>query len=253
MRSVALAVTRRNLRHAFTNPALLLPSILFPLVFLLAFAGGLSNVGNVPGFDFPAGYTAFQFVFVFLQAAAFGGIFTGFGIAADWETGFARRLLLAAPHRGGLLIGYVAAALCRFLFPGTVVTAAALLAGMEVLGGPAEMAGLVTLGLLISAASTLFAAGVSMRAKTLQAGPFMQIPIFLILFLAPVYVPLDLLSGWIEHAAAFNPATALLQAGRGFISGAQQTTALGFVCGVSIVAAMTLYAMRGLRRVERGL
>ena len=51
------------------------------LFFFVAFAGGLSNVGNVPGFDFEPGYTAFQFVFVLLQSAAFGGVFTGFGIA----------------------------------------------------------------------------------------------------------------------------------------------------------------------------
>ena len=63
------------------NPALLLPSLIFPLFFFTAFAGGLSSVGNVPGFDFPSGYTAFQFVFVLLQAAAFGGVFTGFSIA----------------------------------------------------------------------------------------------------------------------------------------------------------------------------
>ena len=43
----------------------------------------------MPGFDFPSGYTAFQFVFVLLQASAFGGVFTGFGIAADFENGFA--------------------------------------------------------------------------------------------------------------------------------------------------------------------
>ena len=60
------------------NPAFLLPSIIFPLFFFTAFAGGLSSVGNVPGFDFPSGYTAFQFVFVLLQSAAFGGVFTGF-------------------------------------------------------------------------------------------------------------------------------------------------------------------------------
>ena len=78
-RHVATAVARRSLIHGFTNPALLVPSILFPLVFLIAFAGGLSAVGDVPGFDFPSGYTAFQFVFVFLQSAAFGGVFTGFG------------------------------------------------------------------------------------------------------------------------------------------------------------------------------
>ena len=58
-----------------------------------------------------------------------------------------------------------------------------------------------------------------MRLRTMQAGPAMQIPVFLILFLAPVYVPLDLLTGWIHGVASVNPLTALLEAGRGFISG----------------------------------
>ena len=62
---------------------------------------GCRASATCPGFDFPSGYTAFQFVFVLLQAAAFGGVFTGFGIAADFERGFARRLLLAAPNRLG--------------------------------------------------------------------------------------------------------------------------------------------------------
>ncbi len=93
----------RRSTGSLTKPQLLLPSLIFPLFFFVAFAGGLSNVGNVPGFDFPSGYTAFQFVFVLLQAAAFGGVFTGFAIAADFESGFSRRLLLAAPHRLGVL------------------------------------------------------------------------------------------------------------------------------------------------------
>ena len=75
---------------------LLIPSLIFPLFFFVAFAGGLSQVNNVPGFDFPLGYTAFQFVFVLLQSAAFGGVFTGFGIARDFET----RLRPPAPARG---------------------------------------------------------------------------------------------------------------------------------------------------------
>src|SRR4051812_7065463 len=116
--TVAAAVLRRNLIHAFKNPALLVPSIVFPLLFLVAFAGGLSNVANVPGFDFPSGYTAFQFVFVFLQAAAFGGVFTGFATAADFESGFGRRLLLGAPRREGGGAGGAVAALRRLLPPG---------------------------------------------------------------------------------------------------------------------------------------
>ena len=138
--SVAGAVLRRNLIHAFKNPALLVPSIVFPLVFLTANAGGLSNVANVPGFHWTLGYTAFQFVFVFLQAAAFGGVFTGFAIAADFETGFGQRLLLASPRRGGIIAGYVLAAVVRYAVTGTVVTVAALLAGMRVAGSAPELA-----------------------------------------------------------------------------------------------------------------
>ena len=57
----------------------------------------------MPGFDYPGGYTAFQFVFVLLQSAAFGGVFTGFGIARDFESGFGKRLMLASPNRVGIL------------------------------------------------------------------------------------------------------------------------------------------------------
>ena len=91
---VAGGVAYRGLKKIATNPQLLLPSLIFPLFFFVAFAGGLSSVGDVPGFDFPSGYTAFQFVFVLLQASAFGGVFTGFGIASDFENGFSRRLML---------------------------------------------------------------------------------------------------------------------------------------------------------------
>ena len=94
--SVARAVAWRMIHNFTHNPAFLLPSIIFPLFFFTAFAGGLSNVGNVPGFDFPSGYTAFQFVFVLLQSAAFGGVFTGFSVAADFERGFGIALVLCA-------------------------------------------------------------------------------------------------------------------------------------------------------------
>ena len=68
-------------------------------------------------------------MFVLLQSAAFGGVFTGFGIARDFESGFARRLLLAAPHRSGIVFGYAIAALLRWLVTATVLTVVALAVG----------------------------------------------------------------------------------------------------------------------------
>ncbi len=249
-RKIALAVAWRSIHNFLTNPAFLVPGIVFPLFFFTAFAGGLSAVAGAPGFDFEGGYTAFQFVFVLLQSAAFGGVFTGFGIARDFETGFARRYLLAATDRRGIVAGYAMAALVRALITWTILTTVALIAGMEVGGSGVEIFGLYGLAVLVNLAATLWAAGVAMRVRSIQGGPLMQFPTFLVLFLAPVYVPLSLLSGWIHTVASLNPVTALLEAGRGFISGDATQVALAFALAVVLPVLFALWARGGLKRAE---
>ena len=249
-RSIALAVAWRSIHNFLGNPAFLVPAIVFPLFFFVSFAGGLSAIANVPGFDFPIGYTAFQFVFVLLQSAAFGGVFTGFGIARDFETGFARRYLLAASNRSGIVAGYAIAALARAFVTWTVLTTIALIAGMEIAGSAGEIVALYVLAILVNVAATMWAAGVAMRVRSIQGGPLMQFPTFLVLFLAPVYVPLSLLSGWIHAVASVNPVTALLEAGRGFISGDPAVVGLAFTVAVALPVLFSLWARGGLRRAE---
>ena len=212
---------------------------MFPLFFFTAFAGGLSQVSELPGFDFPPGYTAFQFCFVLIQSAAFGGVFTGFGIARDFESGFARRLLLAAPNRSGIVLGYALAALARWTVTATVLTVVALIFGMNVFGGAVDVVGMYTLALLINVAGLLWACGIAMRFRTIQAGPIMQMPVFLILFFAPVYVPLALLTGWIETAATLNPLTYVLEATRSMLAGDEIHVISAFVIAVGLVSVFT--------------
>jgi ABC-2 type transport system permease protein len=245
------AVAWRALHNVFTNPSLLIPSLVFPLFFFVAFAGGLSSVDEVPGFDFPLGYTAFQFVFVLLQSAVFGGVFTGFGIARDFETGFARRLLVAAPNRVGIVLGYAAAALVRWLLTAAILTGVALVAGMQVGGDGVDLFGLYSLAVLLNVAAIFWAAGVAMRLRTMQAGPVMQMPAFLVLFFAPVYVPLSLLHGWIHALATINPVTRVLEAGRSFLAGSPTEVGVAFAVAFALVAAFSLWALRGLRSAER--
>jgi ABC-2 type transport system permease protein len=250
-RAVTEAVAWRTLHNVFTNPSLLIPSLVFPLFFFVAFAGGLSSVDEVPGFEFPLGYTAFQFVFVLLQSAVFGGVFTGFGIARDFETGFARRLLVAAPNRAGIVLGYAAAALIRWLLTAAVLTGIALAAGMQVGGDGVDLFGLYALAVLLNVAAIFWAAGVAMRLRTMQAGPVMQMPAFLVLFFAPVYVPLSLLDGWIHALATVNPVTRVLEAGRSFLAGSPTNAAVAFTVAFALLAAFSLWALRGLRSAER--
>jgi ABC-2 type transport system permease protein len=250
-RSVALAVAWRSAHNYFTNPAMVVPGLLFPLFFFTAFAGGLSRVAQVPGFDFPPGYTAWVYGFVLLQASAFGGVFTGFGIARDFESGWARRVLLAASARGGIIAGYWIGAMLRAGFTIVVITIVALIAGLQVGGDGLDLVGLYTLALLVNAAAALFAAGVAMRMRTMQAGPAMQVPVFLLLFLAPVWLPLDLLSGWVHALASVNPVTLFLDADRSLIAGSPEKLLAAFAVLAGLILLMLVWARGGLRSAER--
>jgi ABC-2 type transport system permease protein len=248
--SVARGVSWRALHNALTNPSLLIPSLIFPLFFFTAFAGGLARVRDVPGFDYPLGYTAFQFVFVLLQSGAFGGVFTGFSIARDFESGFARRLLLAAPHRFGIVLGYGAAALVRWFITVSLLTVVALAAGMQVGGSGVDLFGLYALGFILNVAALLWSCGVAMRLRTMQAAPIMQMPVFLVLFFAPVYVPLSLLQGWIHGVASVNPVTFVVEAGRGFLAAEPTQVAQAFAVGLGLALLFGVWAVRGLRKAE---
>lgn len=248
---VARAIAWRGMHTYIRRADLFIPSLVFPLVFFASFAGGLSALGSVPGFHFPAGYTAFQFVFVMLQAAMFSGLFTGFTVAFDFESGFARRLMLAAGDRRGILFGYALVALSRAAITLAVVTVVALISGMQITGDGVDLFGLYGLAALLVLVGYGWAAGVAFRFRSIQAGPLMQTPVFLILFLAPVYVPLALLKGWIHAVASVNPATAFLGAGRGLISGVHDHTLLAFVCAVALILVFAVWSLSGLRAAER--
>jgi ABC-2 type transport system permease protein len=248
--SVAGGLAWRLLRTLVTNPLLFLPPLLMPIFFFTAFAGGLSAVGDVPGFDYGPGYTSFIFAFVLLQSAAFGGVFSGFSIAADFQFGFGRRLLLATPHRTALIVGYGVVAMIRAAVTLTAVTLIGLAVGMEIDGGGLDLFGMYALAAIVNVAGLLFAAGVALRFLSLQATPLMQVPVFLFLFLAPVYVPRDLLGGWVHAVAPFNPATHVMETIGDLIAGtgSEYLATLGII--TALLAAAFAFAITGLRKAE---
>ncbi len=247
--SSALGISWRYLHNLYTRPAMFIPSLLFPLFFLAAFAGGLSAVGNTPNFGY-YDFTAFQFCFILIQASALAGVFAGFSIAGDFEQGMGRRMMLATSRRSAIVLGYAIGAAARLGVTWTVVTGVALLGGMEVAGSGVDLAGMYSLALLSNVAALLFSAGIALRFRTLQAGPLMQMPVFIILFLAPVYVPQALLTGWIEPVASVNPVTALLDAARSLMAGEPTGILAAYAVAFGMIILFAFWAMAGMRRAE---
>jgi ABC-2 type transport system permease protein len=248
--AVALAVARRSTRKLFKSPVLAITPTMIPLLFFAAFTGALSSFGDAPGFDY-YDYTAFNFVFVLYQAAIYMAIFTSFELASDFQTGVARRMMSAAPHRMAIVAGYVISALGRGVVVVAVVWAVALISGMPVRGNAIEIAGLVVLALLLNVATSLYGAGVVLRLKSTAAGALILIPAFMVMFLSPVFTVRDQLGDWLETVAGVNPLTALLEAGRGFLAGDPVSVAVAFAAGLGFVIVFGVWAVLGMRRAER--
>ena len=132
----------------------------------------------------------------------------------------------------------------------TVVTLVALAVGLNIGGDGLDVFGMYALAAIINVTGLLFAAGVALRFRSLQATPLMQVPVFLFLFLAPVYVPRQLLGGWVHAVAPFNPFTHVMETVRDLIAGtgADYLATLGIVA--LLLTVVFAFAITGLRRAE---
>jgi ABC-2 type transport system permease protein len=90
-----------------------------------------------------------------------------------------------------------------------------------------------------------------MFLRTEQAGALIQMPVFVIIFLAPIYVPLRLLRGWIHSVASVNPETFVLEAARGLLAATPVNVGLAFGLLAGGIVVMSFWARRGLRSAER--
>jgi ABC-2 type transport system permease protein len=254
--TAALGIARRQLVRVMKTPTLLLPQLMFPLVMFAAFAGG---VKAITGFTPPSGsggfnyynYTAFQFIFVLTLASGLSGIAIGLAAAQDFESGFARRMMLAVPRRGVLLVGYVLAGVISGLAIAIILLVVGLIGGMTIRGNALQVVGVFALASAFNVVASLFGVGLAMRARSVQIGPAMQMPVFLPLFFSPVYAPRKLLTDWLHKVANVNPMTPSLEAGRGLMAGQPVSVALAFgiLLGFGVLAG--LWAVTGLRQAER--
>lgn len=249
--TVARAVAWRSVKTFYSKPSLFAPSLVFPVFFYTAFAGGLAGIAQVPGFEYPPGYTTFQWSFVLLQGAMFGGVFLGFSIIRDFDTGFMRRLLLASPDRRGIVMGFAWAGLVRAVVFLTFITVVGFATGVNFDGTAVDFALVILLAVLLNQVGALWSVGVAMRIRNVQGGPLIQMPAFIAFFLAPTFVPLVLLEGWIRGAAEINPFSRVITATRDLVAGDASTAGVAYLVLVALLVGGTVWSIRSLRSAER--
>jgi ABC-2 type transport system permease protein len=242
------ALMRRALNEILRVPGAAIPGVLAPTIFFLGLTAVFGNLTLLPGFTTES-YQSFLIPVSLMQGAGFTGAATGVNLARDIEQGWFDRLLASPSPRPVLLAGLVASASLRSLIPATVLLIVGFSLGVHWPGpGGLAIALLITMGMAIVAAA--WGTTVALKFKTQSASPLMQAGILLVILTTTAYAPLELLTGWLQEVARYNPVTQIVDAARqGFVGDVTWAeTWPGLVALIGLATLLLALALRGMRR-----
>lgn len=247
LRSVA-ALMRRALNEIVRVPGAAIPGVLAPTIFLLGLTSVFGKLTLLPAFT-TTSYMTFLIAISLLQGAGFTGAATGVNLARDIEQGWLDRLLVSPASRWVLLAGIVLSASLRALLPITLLLAVGFALGVH-FPGLAGLALALVLAAGFGAVAASWSAAVALWFKTQSAAPLMQAVTFMAVLFTTSYAPQELLTGWLQEAARYNPVTQIVEAVRqGFVGSVTWgETWPGLLALAGLFLLLWTLALRGLRR-----
>ncbi len=239
----------RSLLRTLRQPAMIVPSIAFPLFLLAVNSAGLDAATNIPGFPTDS-YLTFILAFPFIQGALFATMNSGQALAEDIENGFFNRLALTPMRGSALIAGQLGGLVAIGLIQATVYLSVGMIAGGELAAGLLGIPVLFALSILISVGFGgigMFMAIRSGSGETVQ-GTFPLL--FVLIFFSSISLPRELIAeDWFRTVATINPVSYLVEGLRSlFVVGWDgEALALAFGIALALIALSISVASHSLR------
>jgi ABC-2 type transport system permease protein len=246
----ARGIAVRNLRNIRRMPSAFVPALMMPIFQMIAFSGTFFAITRIPGFPTDRSINWFLPLGV-CMGSSFAGVGIGFSTIRDLESGFYDRLRLSPAPRRSLIVGPLMSAWVRSL----IVTVVVFLLGL-VLGArptdPLVMLPLLTAGLGVATVGVGWGLGLAFRFGDMRAAAFMQLTLFVAMFLSSAQAPLSIMQGWLHTVARINPLTNVFRLARqGFLGDVTWHDTWGGLLAIAGLSVATLwFARRGLDRLD---
>lgn len=236
-------LARRSIVTTLRQPGLLVPNILFPLLFLALMTAGAGRAADVPGFPADS-YLDFMLAGVIVQGTLLGGINAGSTLAVDVEEGFISRLLLTPMRRTALLVGHLSGAMAVGAFQAIVILGVGIVAGVRLEAGLAGALVIVVLSVFVALAFSAVGALIAVRTGSAEATQSF-FPLFFILFIfSSFFMPRDFIGvAWFKAIATYNPASYMIEAIRSLVVTGWDAGAL--TLGLAAMGGIALVGITG--------
>lgn len=197
-------VAYREILRFVSERSRLLSSFAMPLLFLVIFGAGFSNViGQLAG-----GVNFIQFMYpgIIAMTVLTSSLFAGISVVWDREFGFLKEILVAPIGRTGIVLGKAIGATLVALLQALIMLVLAPFLGVSL--SPGLVLQLVPIVVILSLG--LAGLGILIASfMTSQQGfqVLIQILIFPLIFLAGVFFPVNSVPAWMEVISKVNPLT----------------------------------------------
>jgi ABC-2 type transport system permease protein len=243
------ALARRSVVRTLRQPAMVFPSVVFPLILLSINASGLESTTLLPGFPTDS-YLQFALAITFVQGALFSALSAGTNVANDIESGFLNRLALTPLRRVALMLGQLAGIIGLGMIQALTFLIVGLVFGAGIEAGIAGALVIIGFSLIISLGFGCIGAFVALRAGNGEAVQGIFPLFFAALFISSMALPRDLIeTDWFRTIADWNPVSYMLECIRSImIEGWDgEALALGFACAFGIALIALAAASSALR------
>jgi ABC-2 type transport system permease protein len=247
-------LARRSVVRTLRQPAMVVPSLVFPLLLLSINSSGLETATRLPGFPTDS-YFQFALAIPFVQGALFSANSAGTNIASDIESGFLNRLSLTPMRRVSLVLGQLTGILALGLIQAVTFVVVGVAFGEGIAAGVGGVVVILLLSLAISLAFGCIGAFVALRSGNGEAVQGVFPLFFAALFLSSMALPRNLIEiDWFQTVATWNPVSYMLEGIRSLVIDGWdgEALALGFGCAgaVSLVAMAAASAALRTRMVR---
>jgi ABC-2 type transport system permease protein len=212
-----VALSRRSVLAIARQPAIVAPSLIFPLFFAALGASSFSRATSLPGFPAVDSFLAFSLAGTITQGVLFGSVTGGAALATDIEGGFFDRLLASPTSRVGILVGRLAGAATFGAFQALFFTLVLMPFGVTIEAGVIGLVAIVICGGITGMAFGGFTAAMALKTGSSEAVQGSFPLLFIALFFSSAFFPRETMQGAYRTIANLNPVSYLVEGIRGLV------------------------------------
>jgi ABC-2 type transport system permease protein len=245
-----IAMAKRSTIELARQPALIAPSMFFPIFFAVLSASSFSKTTSIPGFPKVESFMQFTLASTIVQGVLFGSVTGAAALATDIENGFFDRLLLAPTTRTGILLGRLAGSALFGFFQSAFFLAVLVPFDAPITAGIPGALVMVLSGGIVSLAIGAIMSSVAIRTGSAEAVQGAFPLLFVLLFFSSAFFPRETMSGAYKRIADLNPISYLVEGLRALVLEGFTLSAVvrSLLVPTAICGAAILFALKELRR-----